>query len=244
VLLCEDFEKASIDSSTWTLSTWGMGSATLDATRAARGSRSLHINQPAAVSSVVLQETKTFAATGNHFFGRLFLYFDKAIPALTSCAGGCKNLVHWTAVTAQGNYTQGGGSQRLGVRSIGGINQELLVNIDYGGGSEVGLGDKNQPSGYERMDASREKQWMCLEFEYVGQGESAEIRVWWDGREHPALHYSTANRGEKGEVWRIPTYDTLEFGFEHYQPYAQFVSGFDAWLDEIVVDDQRIGCAR
>ena len=50
-------------------------------------------------------------------------------------------------------------------------------------------------------------------------------------------------RPDKGELWPIPKYDYLEFGFAHYQNYSSFVPSFDAWLDEIVVDDERVGCA-
>ena len=96
---------------------------------------------------------------------------------------------------------------------------------------------------FEALDDSHVGEWMCFEFEYVGEGDDAEVRVYWDGREHPALHYSSNNRGSSGELWSIPTYDYLEFGFEHYQDYGAFVGGFDAWIDEVAVDDERIGCA-
>lgn len=254
LLLCDSFEGSAIDTATWTLNTWGSGSATLDATRAARGGKSLHITQPSTTARVVLRETKTFKITGNHFFGRMFLYFDH-IPDPLNCHAECDgctnwvcdNLIHWTVATAGGTFTPSGGgsTQNLGVRAIGAVNQTMMLNIDYGSGQEVGLDDnKNQPAGYTAMNASHKDQWMCFEFEYVGQGEDAEIRVWWDGREHPALHYSKNNRGGKGELWRIPKYEYLEFGLEHYQDYSKVRPSMDAWLDEIAVDDERIGCAR
>ncbi|MFT3928423.1 MAG: hypothetical protein QM778_38195 [Myxococcales bacterium] len=249
-LLCEDFEGAKLDSATWSLQTWGSGSATLDSTRAARGGKSLHITQPASTARVMLRETKTFATTGNHFFGRLFLYFDYVPDPLhcfqpcKDCDWTCDNLIHYTIAAAGGQYVSGNTKQDLSVRAVGAVNQNLLVNIDYGGGTEVGLDDKNGPAGYQAVDASHRDQWMCFEFEFIGQGDNAEIRVWWDGREHPAMHYSKSNLGGAKESWHIPTFQFLEFGFEHYQDYSGMRSQMDAWLDEIVVDDERIGCAR
>lgn len=244
-LLCEDFEADAIDTKTWSLQTWGKGSASIDSTRAARGKHSVHITEPAESARVVLRETKTFAQTGNHFYGRFFLYLPYVAPALQCNANGdCPNLVHWTALSAGGTYKEGGKDYHPDVRAIGAVNQGLLVNLDGGPKPEVGIDDRNAPAGYTKLDTTRMNQWMCFEFEYVGEGASAEIRVFWDGREHPGLHYSTAQRGDKGELWPIPKYEWLEFGFTHYQNYTSYVQSFEAWLDEIVVDDQRVGCER
>jgi hypothetical protein len=203
----------------------------------------MHINEPSDVSRVMLRETKTFAITGNHFFGRFFMYLNYT-PAQLSCPSGCTNLVHWTAAAAGGDYLDGATTYHPDVRAVGAVNQGLLVNLDGGPKPEVSVGDgASAPAGYQALDASHVGEWMCFEFEYAGEGDAAEVRVWWDGQEHPGLHYSTANRGDKGELWPIPKYDHLDFGFAHYQNYGGFVSSFDAWLDEIAVDDARIGCA-
>jgi hypothetical protein len=244
-LLCEDFESGAIDSNTWTVDTWGKGSAAVDTMHAARGTHAVHISEPADVSRVMLRETKTFATTGNHFFGRFFLYLPYNADALSCPGGNCTNLVHWTAAAAGGAYVENNTTYHPDVRAVGAVNQNLLVNLDGGPKAEVGVSDDDSaPTGYKALDQSHVGQWMCFEFEYVGEGASAEVRVYWDGQEHPALHYSTNHRGDKGELWAIPKYDYLDFGFTHYQNYSSMVSGFDAWLDEIAVDDQRIGCVR
>jgi hypothetical protein len=242
VLLCEDFESGAIDSSTWQVQTWGSGAAVVDSGKAARGSHSVHITEPSAVSRVMLRETRTFAQTGNHFFGRFFMLMNYAPPAL-DCSAGCKNLVHWTAASAGGSYQENGQTYHPDVRAIGAVNQGLLVNLDGGPKAEVGINDDQGPAGYTGFDGSHVNQWMCFEFEYSGEGDTAEVRVWWDGLEHPGLHYSTARRGDTGELWPIPKYEYLEIGLTHYQDYSSFVSSFDAWIDEIIVDDQRVGCA-
>ncbi len=244
VLLCEGFESGAIDAATWSIDTWGKGTALIDGARAARGSHSVHINEPADVSRVMLRETKTFATTGNHFFGRFFLYLPYTAPALQCPNGTCNNLVHWTAAAAGGVYAENSMSYQPDVRAVGAVNQNLLVNLDGGPKAEVGVSDDSSaPTGYGALDASHVNQWMCFEFEYAGQADTAEVRVFWDGLEHPALHYSTAHRGDKGELWAIPKYDHLDFGFTHYQNYSSAVAGFDAWIDEIAVDTRRIGCA-
>lgn len=242
-LLCDGFEGAQIDTATWTLDTWGTGSATIDASRAARGKQSLHIQEPSAAARVMLRETKTLAASGDHFFGRFFLYLNATIDPL-QCNGDCPNLVHWTAAAAGGQYMEGGQSYQPDVRAVGAVNQRLLLNLDGGPKAEVGLDDSNAPAGYDGLDASHANQWMCFEFEYAGQGDAAEIHVWWDGQEHPGLHYAKDHVGDKGELWPIPKYDHIDFGFTHYQDYSKYVDSFDAWLDEIAVDDARIGCGR
>jgi hypothetical protein len=211
--------------------------------RAARGQHSAHIQQPSAVSRVMLRETSTFATTGNHFFGRFFLYLNYTQDPLDCHTGTCVNLVHWTVASAGGDFMEGGQTYRPDVRAVGAVNQGLLVNLDGGPKAEVGISDDGNVPGYAGMDASHRDQWMCFEFEYAGEGDAAEVRVFWDGVEHPGLHYSTANRGDTGELWPIPKYDYLDFGFAHYQDYSSVVPRFDAWLDEIVVDDERVGCA-
>lgn len=244
-LLCEGFEADAIDTKTWELQSWGKGSASIDSSRAARGKHSLHVTQPSEAARVVLRETKTFAQTGNHFFGRVFLFMTYLAPAL-ECdnKGNCPNLVHWTAVSAGGTYVEGGKTYQPEVRSVGAVNQVLLTNLEGAPKGEVGIDDHNAPAGYAKLDGSRVGQWMCFEFEYAGEGANAEVRVYWDGLEHPGLHYSTAQRGSTTELWPIPKYEYLDIGLAHYQNYGAYVSSFDAWLDELVVDDQRVGCGR
>jgi hypothetical protein len=190
----------------------------------------------------MLRETSTFATTGNHFFGRFFLYLNYTAAPLSCPGGNCTNLVHWTAASAGGDFVDGSGSYRPDVRAVGAVNQRLLVNLDGAPVPEVGVDDDDSVPGYEALGDSHKDEWMCFEFEYAGEGANGEVRVYWDGIDHPALHYSTSNRGNAGELWSIPTYDYLELGFAHYQNYGAFVGSFDAWIDEVAVDDERIGC--
>jgi hypothetical protein len=90
-------------------------------------------------------------------------------------------------------------------------------------------------------EALPEQQWICFELEVSGTGTGAEMRVWWDGVEHTHLHLINGTEGEP--MWPIPEYESMSFGFSHYQEYgAIFPQGFDVWIDEIAVDDERIGC--
>jgi hypothetical protein len=90
----------------------------------------------------MLRETKTFATTGNHFFGRFFLYLDYTEDPLDCHTGTCVNLVHWTVASAGGDYVEGGQTYRPDVRAVGAVNQNLLVNLDGGPNPEVGVNDE------------------------------------------------------------------------------------------------------
>jgi hypothetical protein len=75
-------------------------------------------------------------------------------------------------------------------------------------------------------------------------GSANETRFWWDGVEHPSMH-TTADQhgGDQNEQYLLPQFETVWIGWWHYQ--SGTVPGeFDVWIDEVVFDDERIGCVR
>jgi hypothetical protein len=217
-----------------------MGSIAIDTAHAARGTHAVHIHTPSVPASVTFRETRTFPAAGNTFYGRMFLFVDHLPRPFMWQDTTNYPLVHWTAASASGAFDSGGMTYHPDVRAIGAINQQLLINVDGGPMHEQAIGDMPPAS----QPALVEQQWMCFEFMYGGTGADAEMRVWWDGVEHTALHLSSTNLGDTGMAWPIPVFASMSFGWSLYQDYTAIMpGGFDVWIDEIAIDTQRVGCS-
>jgi hypothetical protein len=78
------------------------------------------------------------------------------------------------------------------------------------------------------------KQWTCLEVEF--KGDTNEFHVWQDEVERTALNVGAA----KHAGFVMPTFTSLWFG---WQTYSNQAPG-EFWIDEIAIDDKRIGCAN
>ncbi|MCA9630474.1 MAG: hypothetical protein KC766_22540, partial [Myxococcales bacterium] len=119
--LCDDFEASTLDSSTWT----PRGTVTLDSTLAARGSQSAHFHAEGNGFAYISQ-SKTFPATNNAFWGRMFFYIE-ALPVTPDYA-------HFTLIegTGSGDTSRvrvGGQYRKFGVGSDGGPTGDW-TNID------------------------------------------------------------------------------------------------------------------
>lgn len=156
--LCEDFE-SGLNAATWMTTRNGDTTIAVDTMRAARGTSALHIKTTAG-DFAYIKETKTFPATNNILFGRMFLWFEDDI-------------------TTDGHFSlaEGAGTGTSGVARFGGQFKVLGVGTDGGpSGDWTDHGDtKMVPS----------KTWICAEFEF--KGDTHEFRVWWDDVERTAL---------------------------------------------------------
>ena len=72
LLLCDGFEAAALDKSVWQTK---FAAPTLDKTRAARGTQSLHFSTNATGAAGV-EVSKIFPTANNNYYGRMFVYFD------------------------------------------------------------------------------------------------------------------------------------------------------------------------
>jgi hypothetical protein len=87
-----------------------------------------------------------------------------------------------------------------------------------------------------------EGEWVCLE--WLNKGDTDEGRVWINDVEHPSLQTSaTDHDGDDQEEYLLPEFDAAWFGWWHYQTGTN-PPEFDVWIDEIVIDDERIGCVN
>jgi len=225
VLLCEDFESGAIDKNTWKVT----GSPIVDGIQKARGTHALHILMNSDGKSA-LSETKTFPAANNTYYGRLFIYFS-SLPA------DPMTYAHWTIAAATGTDVSGeiriGGQlqQKVNRWGVGTDNR-----VDPNGSGDWTNADKD-PNNMPRTVPLNE--WMCVE--WMHKGDTSETKFWWDGVEHPSLDTvpTTKHGGNPSQPFYLPKFTALWIGWQEYQTSAQ---KWEMWIDEVIVDKERIGC--
>jgi hypothetical protein len=191
--------------------------------RAARGSQALHVG-PLKGGSHYINESKSFAATGPAFYGRMFLWVErfpveKPQPPTT--------VYHWDFFEASGQPDGGGFVVRLGGHNRASGELFLRLNIEpHSALPETGLFDKNFP-----MQARR---WYCVE--WFLDGPNGEARFWYDGVERTELHWLKTM-----PAYVFPAFRSMNFGWYEHQGTK---TPYEAYIDEIVLDTQRIGCAE
>ncbi|HEY2734929.1 MAG TPA: hypothetical protein VGI70_13130, partial [Polyangiales bacterium] len=225
-LLCDDFESGQLDPTIWHTK---FSAPSFDATRAARGQKSLHFSTTATGASGI-ETSKIFPIAT--YYGRLFVYFA-ALPTSPQWA-------HWTVVGA--NPTDASaikGEIRVGGQFDGTIDR-------YGVGTDGGpTGDWTNldadPNG--KPSAVPEGRWICLE--WMHSTENNETRLFVDGVEHPSLHTNAdvKHGGNSSVKYELPDFGSVWFGFWNYDQGKSVVPNkFDVWIDEVALDDVRIGC--
>lgn len=230
-LLCDGFEREEVgagpDGELWSAPFGALPK--VDATRAARGEKSLYF-ELAAGSPGHIEQRETFPAPQNTIYGRMFVWLD-ALPTEPAYAS-------WTLVSALGS------DDATEVR-LGGQLDPTRENANYFGiGSDHGESGDWATGGREPLSRARAREWICLE--WLFKGDTSETRVWIDGEEQESLHLTStefrAGDQEGGKRFVHPSFDRLRIGWWLYQPEAT-PSPAKLWIDEVVVDDERIGCA-
>jgi hypothetical protein len=160
--LCESFESGTIDSTLWQTSKAGDATIAVDETHAARGTHALHIKTVTGGSAnrAYIKETKTFPATNNVLYGRMFVWFEDAL-------------------TTDGHFTlaEGAGTGTPAVIRFGGQFKAFGVGTD--GGSSGDWTDS------DRTKLVPTQTWICAEFQF--DGSTHTFHVWWDDMERPML---------------------------------------------------------
>ena len=159
--LCESFE-TGLDATLWKTTKAGDATITVDDVHAARGTKALHIKTAAGGGSnfAYIKETKTFPATNNVLYGRMFVWFEDAL-------------------TTDGHFTlaEGAGTGTPAVIRFGGQFKAFGVGTD--GGSSGDWTDS------DRSKLVPTKTWICAEFQF--DGPTHTFHVWWDDMERPTL---------------------------------------------------------
>jgi hypothetical protein len=233
-LFCEGFENAAVGALTapWRTSA-SNASVNVDELQAFGGSKAAHVNAPQAGTYhrgyFALDQGSSagiFPAVATEMYGRAMVY----LPVLPNAA------VHWTFIQAEG-------------RSADNTHNALYR---YGGQHENGA---QLMANYETTDPGPNSdcwdhsasllpvaQWACVEWHFIVA--SNEMQFWLNGTELTDIHVTGMGEGcvanDLGGQWIAPpAFQTLYLGWEHYQ---QTMNPIDMWMDDIVVDTQRVGC--
>jgi len=148
-------------------------------------------------------------AIANGHYGRMFIKVTSA-PAR-------RDYTHSTFVILNG----GGREVRTVDTVMNNGKYQWLLNIDLGGGNEVGL-----TTGY---DFNFEQSWKCVEW-YIDGGSKA-YKLWYEGQQ--------VIDGTLGEI--PGTFDEYGFGVNGYAGNGAKTEGF---IDDIVLARDKIGCEQ
>ncbi|MCA9603295.1 MAG: hypothetical protein KC417_14780 [Myxococcales bacterium] len=234
--LCDDFEgytAGSMPNGRWSASVANGGTVSIDTTRAASGTKSVHFSINAGADSndtyrramMQVGQQGTVISGSNVVWGRMKMYLS-AVPTYPG-----SNAVHWTAIQGDGTV------EGMGFRAFyryGGMNgQKWLANYETSG---VGSDCWNNAQSLAPVG-----KWACVEWRYNGPND--EMNLYVDGQ---ALNDMTVvGQGAgcishgTGDKWYAPKFDIMKLGWESYQYMTNHV---DLWIDDVAIDDQRIGC--
>jgi len=144
---------------------------------------------------------------------------------------------HWTIAAATGTDVSGE------IRVSGQLQQKVNRwgvgtdnRVDPNGTGDWTNADKD-PNNMPRTVPLDE--WMCIE--WMHKGDTSETKFWWDGVEHPSLDTvpTTKHGGNSSQPFYLPKFTALWIGWQEYQTSTQ---KFEMWIDEVIIDKERIGC--
>lgn len=220
-LLCEDFEATAVGKvpTGWT----AHGQAAVDEDQAKGGKHSLKVQPAKNGERRIYHDAKV--ATGTHW-GRVNFRVLLPVPG---------PFVHSTLVAFSGKGpTTGDGEFRV-VDTVkdattGGFangNYQFIYNVQPANGAEFGTSTN--------YDYTFDDKWHCTEWQVDAATQS--FHFYYDGKE---INHITNGAGKYAGTDLPTTFSDVRVGWNNYQEAAP---GFTAWLDDFVIDDQRVGCA-
>ncbi|HXI58280.1 MAG TPA: hypothetical protein VNO55_19570 [Polyangia bacterium] len=251
VAVCEDFEKyapgATDLTPDWLTYTYGGGTIKVDASKAFKGSKSLHMTTPAGgrkYADIVKQNPRDQPLLPNRHYGRAMVWLT-ATPA----------TVHWNINHAAGplasdpnvfaKYAQGG---QVGVLEPGYLTRAWVgdgLTPLRGGGPQDD--DPNTPAVDCALAARTQtvplKKWVC--WEWMFDASANALQLWIDTVQQTEI--DVANRAVGGcvsggpRIWQGPrAFTKMVIGWEQYTSPSEVPQ--EAWIDDLMVGDKRIGC--
>jgi hypothetical protein len=226
-LLCDDFEDdpaGAPPADPWVVSVQG-ASLAVDDTVAYSGTHSIRIvtddgGETYRRAYMSIEGAPVFPIASNVVWGRM-MYNLVETPA---------GSVHWTNIQGEGDVED---MDFRGVYRYGGQHDgRLMANYEtFGAGSDCwDHSDTVMPTGV----------WACIEWRFDGPNDTMEF--WLDGVQQDDMTVVGMGEGcinhETGDYWYAPIFDTMRLGWEHYQN----TSSREMWIDDVAMDDERIGC--
>lgn len=212
-VLCETFEQTAPgppNAERWKV----VGNARVGTAQKHAGQRALRLQTGTSYSENFI-ETKSFALSGQPFYGRAFLFIEQRPPENT----------HWDLAEHNGT------SSKTSVRIAGTAGpgwHHMMFNVETRGNGETALvdGDKHLPEG----------EWICAEWFVDAANDRAQI--WWNGMERPKLVWE-GNKQPATYAFPKPL-TRMWFGFTIYQTVSK---PWIAWIDDLALNTARIGCS-
>jgi hypothetical protein len=224
-IFCEDFEALApgeASSDRWSNAVAdGENSLTIDGAHA-RGGQALHVHTRMNGYSFM---SLPIDPPDNSFHARMYIWVT-AFPSAPDWA-------HFTLVEATG---EGPGQ----IRPVGG---QFAPEGNGGPGAFWGIGTDGGPTGdwtnWRTSAPTVAGEWVCVEWEM--DAEDNFIRLSLDGVDNDDLTVDTDDHGGGSADFVFPEFDQINIGWQLYMG-GSTPPEFDLWIDDIVIDTERIGC--
>ena len=214
-LICEDFESTAEGAvpTGWTKH----GGAAVAADDAARGTHALKISAAASGERRIYTDA---AKLGSGHWGRIFYKVQVPVPGV---------FVHSTIVALRGIGPTRGSEEVRVVDTVKDANgkHQFLYNVQPSG-AEFGKGSP--------YNWTFDGKWHCAEWHIDGPTQS--YHFYYDGAEVTSIALDNGPMKYAGTDIP-PVFADLRIGWYNYQSAAP---GFVAWIDEVALDSNRIGC--
>ncbi len=221
--VCESFETGAAGQlpQGWSLAGYGTRTLGIVTDMAARGSQSLRVDIAGSQGAVVgMMKRENLGTLANRHFGRMFYRVE---------GPGVSQFIHFDVLEAVGPWTTFENGVRYASTGTGvgttSNNWSWIYNVQpFGQGAGAEFGSEGDRSAHPRVD-----EWMCLEWFF--DADAQEAQYFHDGAPIEYLHIDD----ERSE---IPVFTSLSVGLQKFQN----TDAVRAWVDEVALDDERIGC--
>jgi hypothetical protein len=214
--VCESFESGSINTTLWSLTQAGM-TVTVDGTHVYRGTKAMHVHSDAVPSGGTGGTRKGAIDTGlSPTINPMYLRIFVYIDKQVPPGGNLMDV-------------QGGGPSYTGSVLAYGDGTAWLEVLNYNN-TGPHFDQVSMPS--QPLSAGT---WMCLEVETISDtGSGGGMNVWFN--DSPVGNLSPMG------ITQLPLYIDAVFGLDFSDPVP--APAVDVWFDEIMIDSQRITCAK
>jgi hypothetical protein len=234
----ESFEDwpGDIPGAPWKEESYGSGAIIrIDSGHVFRGAKALHIHNPRGAKYrrgyMAIHLARPLPELTSRMYGRAMFWLDAAPKPLPGAPP-----VHWTLLQGEGRSADDkyNSIYRLGVEGTDGLG--LIANFET---TPPVTTDCKQGSALKLPV----KRWACVEWRL--DVTTQELEFWLDGsriahvRGRGDATASCKGNDLEGEWKAPPKFDSFYIGFERY---ADSANDQDLWIDEVLLDQERVGC--